>query len=49
MDDPRAIERAPHDTVGVAATGLFLDWPAPITALVAREDLTVDVLTRDGQ
>jgi ribose 5-phosphate isomerase A len=44
--DPRALERTLHDTVGVAATGLFLDWPAPITALIAREDLSVEVLTR---
>jgi hypothetical protein len=46
MVDPRAVERSLNDTVGVAATGLFLDWPAPITALVAKEDLSVEVLTR---
>ena len=46
MSDPRAVERTLHDTVGVAATGLFLHWPAPITALVAREDLSVEELTR---
>jgi ribose 5-phosphate isomerase A len=48
MADPLAVERTLNDTVGVAATGLFLDWPALITALVAREDLSVDVLTRQA-
>lgn len=46
MADPRAVERTLHDTVGVAATGLFLNWPAPIVAVVAREDLSVEILTR---
>jgi ribose 5-phosphate isomerase A len=48
MDDPRAVERRLNDTVGVAATGLFLDWPKPITALIARADLTVDVVVREA-